>query len=239
MSSDTWPRPGGVTFVIVETWGSGATGASALPGAWRGQGGGGGGYSRKRVPVVSASYGVVWGDGTTYASEPPTTFDSGGAAQVKANAGIGSTGGPVEAGMDLSYSGGDGFPSDNAPGHGTGGGGGAGRAGAGSNGTDPAPGGGGSNAPSTETGNGGAGGIPANGPGSPGLISGGGGGGMGAAGPFVPPDLSGLGAEGGIIIYDDTDGHGFDPYRAHIGTFGSPPAAPPPVAVPRRSAFIM
>lgn len=230
MPSDTWVSPGGVTSVQVEMGGSGARGSSPLPQAWRGQGGGGGGYSRKKVTVVPGnSYAVSWGDGTTISGEPPTVFNGGA---VQANQGVGTNGGAVAGGMDVSYAGGNAVPSDFAGAPGSGGGGGAGRAGAGGNGTIPGGGTGGTNAPSIPVGTGGGGGTAPAGAGSDGLNPGGGGGGMGGGG-GIGPDTSGVGAPGWILIYDDTTNRGFSPYFLPLASFGNPPAAPPAVRIRR------
>lgn len=238
MGSSTWTCPGGVTFVQVECGGSGAKGNSALPQSWRGQGGGGGGYSRKRVPVVPTTvYNVTWGDGLTVNSEPNTQFGVSTPAFTSANAAAGTNGGAVTPAADVSYAGGNSLTSDFAPAPGRGGGGAAGRNGAGGTGSTPGGGAGGSNAPSTSVGNGGNGGTAPAGAGHPGTSPSGGGGGMGGGG-AVGPDLSGNGAPGWVMIYNDTDAHGFDPTRATLAVFGTAPDPPPRTAPPPRSFVV-
>lgn len=236
MPSGSWLCPVGVTSVQVEMGGSGAKGNSPLPQAWRGQGGGGGSYGRKKLTVVPGnSYATSWGAGTTFNAEPNTDFGSGMAATAP---GFATNGGGANPGMDVRYAGGNAIPSDFAGAPGTGGGGGAGRNGAGGNGGIPTGGTGGSNSPSLSIGNGGDGGSAPAGAGSAGVAPSGGGGGMGGGG-AAGADISGNGTPGWILIYDDTDNHGFDAYRPPIGTFGTPPLSPPVSNRNRNYAYIM
>lgn len=247
MPTDTWTVPVGVTHVFVECWGAGNTATSfGATSVCRGNGGGGGAYSRKRVDVTGVpDVDLAWGDGLADA-QGPTTFGAGETYEVKAAGHSGHLGALAADGIgDTKYSGGDGaLAPECGPGGapGGGGGGGAGRNGDGSAAAalpDPTGGVGGDNSPSPEVGNGGAGSVSIGVPGDPGLSTGGGGGGKCTHG--AGDSDNGPGSEGGILIYNDTDNHGFDPAnRAPIAEFGLFPTPPAPtVSAFRRQLSVM
>lgn len=235
----SWTDPVGVTFILVECWGAGGGGGiGTSPDA--GGGGGGAAYVRSRIAVIPGNiYNVAVADGTPYAQNGDNSnFNSEQAKAVGGGAGLFAGGGlggqAVDCVGDVPFSGGD--AANNVGYAGGGGGSSAGSSGPGSPGIllvgGAAPyrggaGGGSTTASPTTFFNG----DPGDGPG------GGGGAGVGSVS-GEGAGLGGTGAEGAVVIWNDTDGTGWPKFGAPIDSFGSPPPNPVNVKT-RKSVSVM
>ena len=78
-TGNTWSKPAGLSFVIVECQGAGGGGAGSTVGTNMGSGGGAGGYARKKIAAASlgATETLIVGTGGALGT-------SGGAGGIKA-----------------------------------------------------------------------------------------------------------------------------------------------------------
>lgn len=122
-SNDTWTKPAGLKYVVVEVQGAGASGGGANSSREGASGGGAGGYSKKIIAAASlgATETVTVGDGGAPVSAANGTdgglssFGShltanGGIKGLKGSGEYGGAGGTASGG-DLNIRGGDGEPS--------------------------------------------------------------------------------------------------------------------------------
>ena len=222
----TWICPVGVTRVIAECWGAGAGGYTG----W-GAGGGGGAYSRRSLAVTPGNpYNVAQGlSGGPFQNGDRSTFTADLALICDALGGSTGFTGPNPGGQasggtgDVKFSGGSGFVPGAGALNGGGGGGSADDTGDGADGLGPSGG-----APRARGGGGGAGASNTVTNSSPGTGPGGGGG--GAVG-----GTSATGADGGVVLWNDTGAIGWPAVTANppLASFGSTPPPPPPPFNPK------
>lgn len=170
-TTDTWTKPDGLKYVVVEVQAAGGNGADGVDNGSTGSaggGGGGGGYSKKIITAASlgttetVTIGAV-GNNSSFGSHCSATFGANGSAITGGNGGVGVDG-------DVNIGGSDGATAQNTSTSSTSGGsggsaflGGGGKAGTGAGGNGAAGnnygggGGGGGAADSGSMGTGGAG----------------------------------------------------------------------------------
>lgn len=107
-ASDTWSKPLGLKFVIVEVQGGGGGGGGANSDNSIGAGGGGGGYSKEKIAAGSLAATETVTVGAAGAGGAPTGAGTGGTSSFGTTpflSATGGAGGPVNGGVALGGSG--------------------------------------------------------------------------------------------------------------------------------------